>query len=193
MPHYAALPFTHERYDSGVAFPSDYGSELNRGSLAGPSARDVELAHELVRDSKLATLSTLALRPAGFPYGSLVAHTADELGRPVFLLSALAEHTKNLGACDRASLLVVEDGATNIVTAPRVTMVGTCRRVSDDDFDSLRARYVAAHPESASWFTDHLHDYALFRLEPVELRLIVGFGRLSWISANEYAAAISKS
>ena len=192
MQHYAALPFSEQDYDSAVGFSSDYRAELNRGSLAGPAARDVELAHELVRDSRLATLSTLALHPAGFPYGSLVAHTADDAGRPLFLLSALAEHTKNLGACDRASLLVVEDGATNIVTAPRVTVVGTCRRVSDDDFDTLRTRYVAAHPESATWFADHLHDYALYRLEPVELRLIVGFGRLSWISANEYAEAAPK-
>jgi heme iron utilization protein len=176
-----------------MAFPSDYRSELNRGTLAGPAASDVELAHDLVGHSRLATLSTVALRPAGFPYGSLVAHCADDQGRPLFLLSALAEHTKNLTACDRASLLVVEDGATSIVTAPRVTIVGSCCPVSVDDYDGARARYVAAHPESASWFTDHLHDYALFRLEPLELRLIVGFGRLSWITASEYAAAARKA
>lgn len=176
-----------------MAFPSDYRSELNRGTLAGPVASDVELARELVRDSRLAMLSTFALRPAGFPYGSLVAHCADEQGRPLFLMSALAEHTKNLAACDRASLLVVEDGATSIVTAPRVTVVGTCRHVPVDDYDIVRTRYVAAHPESASWFTDHLHDYALFRLEPLELRLIVGFGRIAWIPANEYAAVAQKA
>jgi putative heme iron utilization protein len=176
-----------------VAFPFDYRFELNRGSLAGPAASDVELAHELVGHSRLATLSTVGLRPAGFPYGSLVAHSADDQGRPLFLLSSLAEHTKNLAACDRASLLVVEDGATSIVTAPRVTIVGTCHPVDVDDYDAVRMRYVAAHPESASWFTDHLHDYSLYRLEPLELRVIVGFGRLSWITANEYAAAARKA
>lgn len=176
-----------------MAFPSDYRSELNRGSLAGPAATDVDLARELVRQSRLATLSTIGLRPAGFPYGSLVAHSVDDLGRPLFLLSKLAEHTKNLAACDRASLLVVENGATSIVTAPRLTIVGTCLPVDDRDVEPVRARYVAAHPESASWFTDHLHDYRLFRLEPIELRLIVGFGRLSWITANEYAWAAGNS
>ena len=175
-----------------MGFPSDYRSELNRGTLAGPEASDVDLAHELVGHSRLATLSTVALRPAGFPYGSLVAHSADDQGRPLFLLSALSEHTKNLRACDRASLLVVEDGATSIVTAPRVTILGTCRLVEGDDVDAVRTRYVAAHPESAGWFTDHLHAYSLFRLEPIELRIIVGFGRLSWITASEYAAAARK-
>ena len=171
----------------------DYTEELNHGTLAGPDISDAELARELVAQSKLATLSTIALRPAGFPYGSLVAHTADERGRPLFLLSALAEHSKNLAACDRASLLVVEDGATNIVSAPRVTVVGTCRRVDDGEHDTVRAQYVAVHPEAAGWFADHLHAYALYRLEPCELRVIVGFGRLSWLSAGDYAAAAPRS
>jgi heme iron utilization protein len=169
----------------------DYKAELNRGSLAGPDISDAELARQLVAQSKLATLSTLALRPAGFPYGSLVAHTVDERGRPLFLLSALAEHSKNLVACDRASLLVVAEGATNIVIAPRVTLVGTCRPIDNSEHDEVRARYVAAHPESATWFADHLHAYALYRLEPHELRVIVGFGRLSWLTPEEYAAVRS--
>ena len=171
----------------------DYTEELNRGTLAGPDITDAQLARELVAQSRLATLATFALRPAGFPYASLVAHTADERGRPLFLLSALAEHTKNLAACDQASLLVADPTATSIVNAPRVTLVGTCQRVHAEEHDVVRARYVAAHPESAMWFTDHLHDYALYRLEPIELRVIVGFGRLSWVSGEEYASAVADS
>ena len=167
----------------------DYTHELNRGTLAGPEMSDAELARVLVSRSRLATLSTMGLRPAGFPYGSLVAHTADASGRPLFLLSALAEHAKNLVADDRASLLVVESGVTSIVTAPRVTLVGRCRPVAAEERDDVRAHYVAAHPEAATWFADHLHDYALYRLEPIDLRVIVGFGRLSWITPADYAAA----
>jgi putative heme iron utilization protein len=172
-----------------VASTFDYTTELNHGTLAGPAGTDAEIARELMARSTLATLSTLALRPAGFPYASLVAHACDERGRPLFLLSALAEHTKNLAACDRASLLVVEEGATSIVTAPRVTMIGTCRRVDASEHDAVRARYVAVHPESASWFADHLHDYSLYRLEPKELRVIIGFGRLSWLTPDVYESA----
>jgi len=164
----------------------DYTSELNRGSLAGPQMSDAELARELVASSRLATLSTIALRPAGFPFGSLVAHAADERGRPVFLLSALAEHSKNLAVCDSASLLVIESGVTSIVTAPRVTLVGPCRRI--DPTEEMQALYVSANPEAATWFADHLHAYSLYRLEPKELRVIVGFGRLSWVSSSDYQA-----
>ena len=171
----------------------DYRAELNRGTLAGPEMTDAELARGLVVQSKLATLSTLALRPAGFPYGSLVAHSVDERGRPLFLLSVLAEHTKNLAECDRASLLVVERDVESIVTAPRVTIVGTCRRVAASEHETVRALYVATHAEAANWFSDHLHDYALYRLEPQELRVIVGFGRFSWLSAAEYMNASPRS
>jgi len=168
---------------------SDYTVELNHGSLAGPAISDARLARQLIAGSRLATLSTIALRPAGFPFGSLVAHAVDERGRPLFLLSALAEHSKNLTACDRVSLLVVESGSTSIVTAPRVTLVGTCQRVDASELDSVRAQYVAAHAESARWFADSLHAYALYRLQPQDLRVIVGFGRLSWVSPEDYAAA----
>lgn len=208
MPHIAALGVQHNaapqiraisslpiiedesRYagDVSTRYP-DYTQELNHGTLAGPDMSDAELARVLVARSRLATLSTVGLRPAGFPYGSLVAHTADAQGRPLFLLSALAEHAKNLAVDDRASLLVVESGAVSIVTAPRVTLVGNCRLVAGEEHDDVRARYVEAHPESATWFTDHLHAYALYRLEPIELRVIVGFGRLSWVSPAAYATA----
>jgi heme oxygenase (biliverdin-IX-beta and delta-forming) len=167
----------------------DYRKELNRGTLAGPAMSDAAVARDLVSRAKLATLSTFALRPAGFPYGSLVALADDEIGRPLFLLTALAEHTKNLAANDRASLLVFEPGATDIVAAPRVTIVGTCARVAAAERDSARARYIAAQPEAATYFGDILHSYALYRLEPVELRVIVGFGRLSWVTVEEYIAA----
>lgn len=177
------------RYDSFVGNRYDYTEPLNHGSISGPAISDAALARELVARSRLATLSTIALRPAGFPYGSLVAHAADDRGRPLFLLSALAEHSKNLAACDRASLLVVEIGSTNIVTAPRVTLVGTCCRVAASEQQEVRAQYIAAHPESASWFADSLHAYALYRLEPQDLRVIVGFGRLSWVPSDDYAVA----
>jgi heme iron utilization protein len=175
-----------------VASSFDYTEELNRGTLAGPDVSDAELARELMAQSRLATLSTIALRPAGFPYGSLVAHASDERGRPLFLLSALAEHSKNLAASDRASLLVFDAASTSIVTAPRVTVVGTCRAVDPSEHDAVRARYVAVHSEAATWFADHLHSYALYRLEPQELRVIVGFGRLSWLTADDYAAVTPK-
>lgn len=139
--------------------------------------KDAEIARDLVARAKHATLATVGLRPAGHPFASLVAVAADERGRPLLLLSALAEHTKNLLACEKASLLFAESD----LAAARVTILGACTRVDDA---AVRARYLAVHPDAAQWAD--FKDFAFYRLEPAELRVVVGFGRMSWVSAEDY-------
>ena len=46
--------------------------------------------------------------PPGFPFGSLVSYAVDDTGNPLFFISELAEHTRNLHADSRASLLATE-------------------------------------------------------------------------------------
>ena len=55
-----------------------------------------------------ATLATLTADPPGFPFGSLVSYAVDATGNPLFFISELAEHTRNLRADSRASLLATE-------------------------------------------------------------------------------------
>jgi putative heme iron utilization protein len=45
------------------------------------------------------------LRHGGYPFGSLVPYVLDHDGRPIILVSRLAEHTKNIEADARVSLL----------------------------------------------------------------------------------------
>ena len=75
-----------------------------------PTPTHAERARTLVARISTGTLCTLALEPAGYPYGSFVT-VAFENGNPVFLTSRLAEHTKNLERNSRASLLVAEGGS----------------------------------------------------------------------------------
>jgi putative heme iron utilization protein len=171
---------------------------------------DAEIARDLAARVKHATLATLmvrglrpptpprdssgrsalraplpsGLRPPGHPFASLVAVAADESGRPLLLLSKLAEHTKNLDACDKASILYAEPD----LAAARVTLLGTCTRVDDA---AVRARYLAIHPDAEQWAS--FADFSFFRLEPMELRVVVGFGRMSWVSAEDYVRARSSS
>ena len=79
-----------------------------------PTPTHAERARTLVAQISTGTLCTLALEPAGYPYGSFVT-VAFENGAPVFLISRLAEHTKNLERDPRASLLVAEGGAVDPV------------------------------------------------------------------------------
>ena len=62
----------------------------------------------LLRQSRSGALGTHSVAMAGFPFVSAVPFVADALGRPAFLLSGLAEHTRNLLADPRASLLVTD-------------------------------------------------------------------------------------
>src|SRR6186997_2813737 len=102
-----------------------------------PTPTHAERARTLVARIPTGTLCTLALEPEGYPYGSFVTVAFDE-GDPVFLISGLAEHTKNLERDARASLLVAESGADDPLANGRVTMLGLCRRV-DGDGGSARA------------------------------------------------------
>ena len=83
-------------------------------------------------------------------------------GNPVFLISGLAEHTKNLERDPRASLLVAESGSADPLANGRVTMLGPCTRVQDDG-GRARAAFLAAHPNS-SYYAD-FRDFAFWKLQ----------------------------
>jgi heme iron utilization protein len=143
----------------------------------------------LVAGARSATLSTLARDPAGFPYGSLVTLASDGAGRPLLLLSELAEHTGNLHAHAEASILVTEPlGAHDQPLAlGRVTLIGPCAPVSAVERDAVRKAFLVKQP-AASEYVD-FKDFAFYRLEPTALRYVAGFGRMSWVTAEEYRAA----
>src|SRR4051812_45299594 len=150
-----------------------------------PTPTHAERARTLVAQISTGTLCTLALEPEGFPYGSFVTVAFDE-GNPVFLISGLAEHTKNLERDPRASLLVAEGGAADPLANGRVTLLGPCRRV-DEDGGSAQAAFLAAHPNSA-YYAD-FSDFAFWKLRVNAIRYIGGYGRMSWITQAEWDAA----
>jgi putative heme iron utilization protein len=160
-----------------------------RAAAAVRAPTHAERCRTLVHGARAATLSTVALEPAGFPYGSLVTIAFDERGRPLLLLSTLAEHTKNLLARGDASVLVTEPlGAHDQPLAVgRVTILGACGAVEEREQPAVRATFLAQQP-SASYYVD-FKDFAFYRLEPASLRYVGGFGRMSWVSAEDYRAA----
>jgi putative heme iron utilization protein len=148
-----------------------------------------ERCRTLVLGAKSATLSTIARDPAGFPYGSLVTVAVDDRGRPLFLLSTLAEHTTNLLACPDASALLTEPlgGHDQPLALGRVTILGKCAAVPEEEKASVKEAFLAQQP-SASYYVD-FGDFAFYRLEPIALRYVGGFGRMSWVSADDYRTA----
>src|SRR4051794_35694021 len=78
------------------------------GSAAPPAPEPThaERARTLVAGSNRGVLSTLALDPAGYPFGSVATYAIDGDGRPIVFVSTMAEHTRNAAADARASLIV---------------------------------------------------------------------------------------
>jgi len=150
-----------------------------------PTPTHAERARTLVARIPTGTLCTLALEPEGYPYGSFVTVAFDD-GNPVFLISALAEHTKNLEHDPRASLLVAEGGAADPLANGRVTILGRCTRV-DGDGGSARAAFLTVHPNS-SYYAD-FRDFGFWKLHVDHVRYIGGYGRMSWISKDDWQSA----
>lgn len=127
-------------------------------------------------------LSTLSQRHGGHPFGSLVPYALDHQGRPVILVSRLAEHTRNLEADPRTSLLV-HDVASDPQAGARVTLLGKATR--PEASSPAATRYRRLFPDSEKLFA--LGDFSFFALEPLAIRFIEGFGSIHWISAADYA------
>ena len=150
-----------------------------------PTPTHAERARTLVARIPTGTLCTLALEPEGYPYGSFVTVAFDQ-GNPVFLISRLAEHTKNLERDPRASLMVAESGADDPLANGRVTMLGPCTRVKEDE-GRARAAFLTVHP-NAAYYAD-FRDFAFWTLRVEAIRYIGGYGRMSWITQEEWQAA----
>jgi putative heme iron utilization protein len=151
-----------------------------------PTPTHAERARTLVAQLSTGTLCTIALEPEGYPYGSFVT-VAFDAGNPVFLISSLAEHTKNLERDPRASLLVAEGGADDPLANGRVTLLGPCKRVGPADGGGARSAFLAAHP-NAAYYAD-FRDFAFWTLDVQSIRYIGGYGRMSWVDQAEWKAA----
>jgi putative heme iron utilization protein len=119
----------------------------------------------------------------------VVTYGLDAAGRPELFVSTLAEHTRNLDADPRASLLVVEEvpAGADPLAAGRVTLVGEMAEVTDPEARAAaRAGYLAANP--TAFYVDY-GDFRCLRLEVGAIRYVGGFGRMSWVDPDAYATA----
>lgn len=144
-------------------------------------------ARRLLRARRYGVLSTLSKKLKGHPFGSVTPYVLDHGGRPVILISTLAEHTKNIDADPRVSLLVHEPG-DNVQAESRATLVGNAARLRDQE--SPKPRYLRYFPGAAGYFDTH--DFFFYCIEPAILRFIGGFGEIHWIETESYLAPENK-
>jgi len=143
-------------------------------------------ARALLAAESAGVLSTLSVRRAGTPYGSITPYALGADGAPLLLLSGLAAHTHNLEADPRAGLFVGDQSAAADPQAgARLSLLGEVHPLPADAEPDARARYLARWPQAAQYLA--LSDFAFWRFRIDEARLIAGFGEIRWLPGTAFS------
>lgn len=144
-----------------------------------PLAREVR---QLMRSRPVATLATTLQGAQAWPYASLVLVAAALDATPLLLISKLAEHTKNIAADSRVSILFDgTEGAQSRLAAARATVLG--RAVPAPNNAECLARFIARHPEAQAYAG--FADFGLFEVQVERAHLVAGFGRIHWVDGKD--------
>lgn len=144
-----------------------------------PPASVVRLLH----GARYSTLATQSLAMPGYPYATVLPNVLDHWHRPVLLVSALAEHCKNILSDPRVSISLCAPGIDKVQEGARLTLVGDVERFEADAL--MRERYLRYEPEAEHYLQ---LDFMFFRILPRRLRYIGGVGEMGWLEAADLAA-----
>ena len=142
---------------------------------------DVKRLMRLARTGALATLEA----KGGAPLTTLLGVASDFDGAPLFLMSTLSRHTRNLANDPRASLLLTgrhERG--DPLNHPRVTLSGQVERCAAP---RAKVRYLQRNPKAGLYAG--FADFALFQLRIDDVHFNGGFGRAAPLTVAEVLAS----
>jgi heme iron utilization protein len=138
-------------------------------------------AKQFLRSTRSGVLSSFSTKFAGYPFGSVMPFVLGHDCQPIVLISTIAEHTKNIIANPKVSLLVFA-GAEDLHANGRLTLIGEAEQLAKNDAD-LMARYCRYFPESTGYLA--MHDFQFYRINIHQARYIAGFGKMSWMAGDE--------
>jgi heme iron utilization protein len=155
-----------------------------------PAARTRSAAEEartILAANVTGALATLSAE--GDPWASIVNYGVLADGSPVFSLSTLAQHGRNLKRDQRASLAVSESvpPARDPADTGRVTVAGVTEEPTGERLAEARRVYEAAIA-SAAIFGDFV-DFTWWVLKVERVRWVGGFGRMDSVGPESFAAA----
>jgi putative heme iron utilization protein len=142
-------------------------------------------ARRMLRAHRYGALCTISKKFDGYPFGSITPYLVDHDGSLLILISTLAEHTKNIGHDSRVSLITHDQRSPHIQTQGRVTVVGNAQLERNREQAGLR--YLRYFPEAETYFA--MHDFSFYRIRPIAIRYIGGFGKIHWVNMENYAVA----
>jgi putative heme iron utilization protein len=142
-------------------------------------------AKKLLREARSGALATL-IPGSGDPYCSLVNVATTVAGTPIFLLSNLALHTKNILSDARVSLMLDERKAGDPLEGARVMLMGRC---SKDENPTTSAAYLRRHPDAEMYAS--FTDFSFYRMEVARAHLVAGFGRIVDLKSEDILTDIA--
>ena len=149
-----------------------------------PHAEAIADAKRLMRLARTGALATLDAT-GGAPLATLVGVASDFDGAPLFLMSTLSRHTKNLAHDPRASLLLtVRRDRGDPLNHPRVTLGGRVERCAAP---YAKTRYLQRNPKAGLYAG--FADFALFTLRIEDAHFNGGFGRAAPLTPAEVLAS----
>lgn len=143
-------------------------------------------ASTFLRSTQNGVLSTHSQRFEGYPFGSIAPFVLDDDGNPLILISTIAEHTKNITANPRVSLIVFDPASVDMQASARLTLLGEAK-IADKQDGILRERYLARFPQAEQYFD--MHDFLFYCIAIQQARFIGGFGKIHWISGEALRGA----
>ncbi|WVZ77909.1 hypothetical protein U9M48_025707 [Paspalum notatum var. saurae] len=151
-----------------------------------PPALAVRNLMEQARFAHLCTvMSRMHHRRAGYPFGSLIDFAPDPFGHPIFSLSPLAIHTRNLLADPRCSLVVQITGWSGLSNT-RVTIFGDVTPLPAEQQEWAHQLYASKHQQ---WASQQWGNFYYYRMHTIsDIYFIGGFGTVAWIDVKEYEA-----
>lgn len=139
-------------------------------------------ARQMLRAHRYGALCTLSKKFDGYPFGSITPYLVDHDGSLIIFISTLAEHTKNIRHDPRVSLITHNQHNPHIQTQGRVTVVGEAHLVAEREQTGIR--YLRYFPEAQTYLG--MHDFSFYRIAPIAIRYIGGFGKIHWADLTEY-------
>ena len=143
-------------------------------------------AVNLFRNSKSGVLSTISKKNKDYPFGSFVTFASFINRIPVFYLSDIAEHTKNLNYKAHGCLTIVSSSnkKNDQQNNERLSLMGDLVKIKENEVKNLKEKFHALRPESKNY--ENFHGFNFYKLIINKVRWIGGFGKIGWLDEDNW-------
>tara|TARA_B100001287_G_scaffold275012_1_gene281644 strand:- start:1026 stop:1748 length:723 start_codon:yes stop_codon:yes gene_type:complete len=141
-------------------------------------------AVSLFRNSKSGVLSTISKDNKDYPFGSFVTFASFINRIPIFYLSDIAQHTKNLKYKPHGCLTIVNSSSKekDKQNNERLSLMGDLVKIKENEKKIIKEKFYALRPESKNY--EKFHGFNFYKLKVNKARWIGGFGKIGWLSTD---------